>query len=159
MPDSFNISKRAYSTRSSSTTLEKKLIILRLIRSKLFNSWVTGFSDRESLFSVAIRKDSKYKSGWTILPSFAIELKDKNLPLLQELQSFSGVGKIQHVEAKGHAVYVVNSVKDLQSVILPRFSDYPFLTVKRISFLLFKDIRSLMSNKKTFNKRRVKISN
>jgi hypothetical protein len=52
------------------------------------------------------------------------------------------------IKNKGHAVYVVNSIKDLCNVIIPNFGKYPLLTVKRINFLLFKEIIFLMRDKK-----------
>jgi hypothetical protein len=98
---------------------------------------------------VSISQNNKYKTGWLIVPAFAIELKDKDISLLHRIQEyFGGVGKIQTIKNKGHAVYVVNSIKDLYNVIIPNFDKYPLLTIKRINYLLFKEIIFLMNNKK-----------
>lgn len=96
---------------------------------------------------MSISKNSKYKTGWVIIPAFAIELKDVDLPLLYRIQDYFGVGKVQMVKNKGHAVYVVNSIKDLYNVIIPHFEKYPLLTVKRVNFALFKEIVCLMKDK------------
>lgn len=48
---------------------------------------------------------------------------------------------------KGHALYVVNSIKDLCNVIIPHFDKYPLLTIKRVNFILFKEILTKMNNK------------
>lgn len=82
-----------------------------------------------------------------LYPFLAIELKERDLALLLKIQSFFGVGTIQHIKTKGHVLYVVNSVKHLHRVIIPHFSNYHLLTEKIISFLLFKDVISLMINK------------
>ena len=124
----------------------------KLIENNSYNHlnpmWVTGFSDGESSFSVSIARNSLYKTGYKFIPAFAIELKDKDLDLLQKIQCFfKGAGKIHLIKNKGHAVYVVSSIYELDSIILPHFIKYPLLTKKRISFLLFKDIVNLMSNK------------
>ena len=63
---------------------------------------MTGFSDGESSFTIAIPAYSKYKSGWTVIPFFAIELKEREKALLLKIQSFFGVGTIQHIKTKGH---------------------------------------------------------
>lgn len=110
--------------------------------------WVTGFSDGESSFSVSISRNTLYKTGYTFIPAFSIELKDKDLDLLYKIQTFfKGVGKIHKIKDKGHAVYTVSSISELEEVIVPHFVKYPLLTVKRITFLLFKDVVHLMYKK------------
>lgn len=51
---------------------------------------------------------------------------------------------------KGHAVYVVNSIKDIYNIIIPHYDKYPLLTIKRVNYLLFKEIIFffLMNDKK-----------
>lgn len=51
-------------------------------KNELNPNWVTGFSDGESSFLVSINKYNKSSTGWQIVPAFAIELKDKDIPLL-----------------------------------------------------------------------------
>ena len=110
--------------------------------------WVTGFSDGEASFSVSI-SNNLYKTKYSIGPRFSIELKDIDLDLLYKIKYFfNDVGKIYILEKKGHAVYTVTKISDLQTVIIPHFTTYPLLTVKRITFLLFKEIINLMYNKK-----------
>lgn len=110
--------------------------------------WVTGFSDGESSFSVSVARNDLYKTGYKFIPAFAIELKDKDFKLLYKIQDFfKGAGKVHLIKNKGHALYVVSSVHELESIIIPHFIKYPLLTKKRISFLLFKDIIDLMYNK------------
>ncbi len=111
--------------------------------------WITGFSDGESSFSVSISRNALYKTGFSFIPVFAIELKDKDLDLLYKIQIFfKGVGKVRLIKSKGHAVYTVSSITELKEVIIPHFIRYPLLTVKRVTFLLFRDIINLMYNKK-----------
>jgi hypothetical protein len=86
--------------------------------------------------------------GIYFMPAFAIELKDTDLDLLYKIQAFfKGVGRIHNIKGKGHAVYVVTSISDLMEVIIPHFTKYPLLTIKRITFLLFKDVVELMYKK------------
>jgi hypothetical protein len=81
-----------------------------------------------------------------VLPSFAIELKARDLPLLEKIQSFFGVGSIR--ANRNQFKYVVNSVQDIHNVIIPYFTKHPLLTSKYISFLLFQQVIALMIEKK-----------
>lgn len=117
----------------------------------LNSMWVTGFSDGEASFYVSISYNNTYKTKYRIIPNFSIELKDTDLDLLFKIKSFfKGAGRIHFIEKKGHAVYVVSKIEDLQNIIIPHFTNYPLLTVKRTTFLLFKDIVDLMYNKKHY---------
>lgn len=110
--------------------------------------WVTGFSDGDSSFSVAVLRNDLYKTGYSFIPRFSIELKNKDLDLLYKIQDFfKGAGKVHLIKNKGHAAYHVSSVHELESIIIPHFIKYPLLTRKRISFLLFKNIVNLIGKK------------
>jgi hypothetical protein len=90
--------------------------------------------------------------GYEFIPVFTIELKDKDINLLRRIQHFfKGAGKIHLIKNTNYLVYVVSSVHELESFIIPHFIKYPLLTVKRINFLLFKDIVDLMHKKNHLN--------
>jgi len=61
---------------------------------KLHPYYATGFADAESSFVIAVYKDTKYKTGWRVIPLFKIELHQRDIPLLKKIQSFYGVGII-----------------------------------------------------------------
>jgi len=86
------------------------------------------------------------KYSWDI--KSIIELKDIDISLLYIIKEYFGVGKIQIIKNKDHAVYVVNSIKDICNVIISHFDKYSLLTVKRLNFLLFKEILFLIRDKK-----------
>jgi LAGLIDADG endonuclease/Proton-conducting membrane transporter len=109
--------------------------------------FISGFCDGESTFVVSIVKKKVYSLGWYVKLRFAIALHYRDLPLLKQIQSFFGVGKITQNENSNEAAYCVESVKDLNNVIIPHFILYPFLTQKRADFQLFKLIVNLINKK------------
>lgn len=78
------------------------------------------------------------------MPTFAIELHSRDIDLLYRIKEFFGVGNVYLIENKGHALFAVNSIKDLLNVIIPHYENYPLLTIKKVNFLLFKEILDLM---------------
>lgn len=61
--------------------------------------------------------------------------------MLYKIQKFfGGIGRIHLIKNKGHAVYVVTKIYDLENIIVPHFINYPLLTIKIITFLFFKEI-------------------
>jgi len=73
--------------------------------------------------------------------------------LLKEVQSYFGVGKI-HIrmrEGRTTSIYSVQSIKDLNNIIIPHFIKYPLLTQKRIDFEFFYSIINLMNKKEHLN--------
>lgn len=121
---------------------------MKNIKNELNPMWITGFSDGESSFSVSITKSIFSKTGINFIPAFAIELKDTDTELLYKIKDFfKGAGNVYFIKNKGHGVYVVSSINELNNIIIPHFIKYPLLTVKRINLLLFKEIISLMYKK------------
>lgn len=54
-----------------------------------FNPWyLTGLIDGEGSFIVRIKKNSKYKRGWSISLVFSIYLHKNDLPLLEGIKFF-----------------------------------------------------------------------
>jgi len=52
---------------------------------------------------------------------------------------------------KPTAIYSVQSLKDLNEVIIPHFKLYPLLTQKRADFILFSSVVELMIKEKNLN--------
>lgn len=88
------------------------------------NPWVTGFADAESTFSIRISKDKSRLLGIKILPIFSIELHIRDIYVLERIKSFFNVGSVTVRERDGrkYAIYSVQSISSLISVIIPRAS-------------------------------------
>jgi hypothetical protein len=107
--------------------------------------YITGFSDGEACFHLAMGKRSKYKNGYYVNPGFSIGLHKKDIALLEKIQSyFGGIGTIRK---KGKIVqYRIFSIKDL-NILINHFDKYPLITRKRADYELFKQALELIQNK------------
>jgi hypothetical protein len=114
------------------------------------NPWfVTGFSDAESSFSISIYLDkrSKKRKIWIVKPSFQISLHSKDINLLEQLQTFFGCGLIVKKNKRCEISLRINSIQDLNNLIIPHFLIYPLLSQKAADFNLFKQIIDLILSK------------
>jgi hypothetical protein len=79
-----------------------------------------------------------------IQPEFKIELHEKDLPILENIQKyFKGKGQII---VKNKSIYRVRSIKDLE-LIINHFDKYPLISNKYADYLLFKTVFNIMSAK------------
>ena len=107
--------------------------------------YVTGFSDGEACFHLAIGKNTKYKIGYYVNPGFSIALHKKDEKLLRKIQAF--FGGIGVLKVKKYIIqFRVFSIKDLD-IILKHFNLYPLITKKLADYLLFKEAVELIKNK------------
>ena len=140
------------------------------LRSRLFSTlkfpldpnFITGFIDGEGSFVISIQKEPKNKTGWTIKPRLSISLDEKDIAILEQIQTYfkgvpSGsvgawsndaalVGNISK-ERKNVVQYRVASLRDLTNIVIPHFDKYPLITQKKADFILFKQVIELMNRK------------
>jgi len=116
--------------------------------STLNPNWVTGFCDAESSFSVRIAKNEKRFKSLRIAPIFTIELHEKDLDLLKQINAFLKVGTTIKRVKNGNpsVIYSVQSIKALKDVIIPHFNKYNLLTQKREDFRLFSLVVDMLYN-------------
>lgn len=116
---------------------------------KLHPYFITGFSDAECTFHVSITYRADYKFNWKIRALFAIGTHLEELPLLLSIQEyFKGVGYITKDVKNNEVRYTVTKIEDLINVIIPHFKSYPLLTKKKLDFILWVKIISIMADKK-----------
>ena len=88
-------------------------------------------SDGESSFHISVLKNKGHKSSFQVLPVFSIQLHIKDLYLIEKIQDFFFcVGVIIKKSKSNSVIYSVQSLKDINSVIIPHFDLYPLLTKK-----------------------------
>lgn len=115
--------------------------------SKVNPYYVSGFLDGESCFFISIRKNNKYKLGFSVQVVFKISLHKRELALLERIQStFGGIGKVSK-QSKDSIQFQVTSLEDL-AIIIEHLDKYPLITQKRADYQLFKQAFELVNCKK-----------
>ena len=114
--------------------------------------WISGFTDGEGCFSVAVIKNKTTKFGTQIFPEFVITQGEKSLSVLKEIKKFFECGNIfvnkrydNHNENLYR--YCIRSINDLNMKIIPFFDKYPLRTYKQNDFIIFKKIIKAMIRK------------
>lgn len=116
-------------------------------------TYISGFF--YASFNIAKLIHISYKLGFHVLLVLTIQLHNKYPVLLELIKLYLNVGKviIKKYKTKTKVIYTVQSIKDLANVIIPQFDKYPLLTPKQqkqADFILFKQIISLMVQRKHF---------
>jgi hypothetical protein len=110
-----------------------------------FASWLSGFSDGESTFTLRFQQQTT-KSRLSAQTHFRITLRDDDVIILQRIQSFWSCGNIHRADnsrskipnAKPTASYCVPRVSDLTRIIIPHFEKYPLQSKKQGDFLIWR---------------------
>lgn len=72
----------------------------------------------------------------------------RDIEVLNKIKDYFKVGSVQtrSNDNKTTAIYAVQSIKELTTVIIPHFIKYPLITQKQADFALFAEIVELISN-------------
>ena len=88
------------------------------------------------------------KTGFWVGLTTSVHLNEKNINILKELQDyFGGIGRIYHQANINEALFTVNSIKEIETII-SHFYKYPLKTNKSIDFTLLKQAHLLIKEKK-----------
>jgi len=101
---------------------------------------------------IRVRKNPKYRIGFVVEAYFSIALHKKDLKILQDIQSYFGVGKIRN-DVNNNVKFRVESLKDIVNEIIPHFEKYSLITQKLADYLLFRDVVNMMINKEHLSKK------
>lgn len=120
--------------------------------------WITGFVDGEGCFTVSIFKNYKAqrKLGWQVFPEFVVSQGEKSLSVLELIKNYFNCGYIiKNKRNDNHHEdmfkYCVRSLSDLETKIVPFFTQNKLLTAKRRDFIIFKEILKMMGRKDHLN--------
>jgi hypothetical protein len=105
-----------------------------------FAFWLSGFIDGEGNFQVFL--DRNY-----LRVMFRIRLHIDDISILIRIQEFLGIGRVQI--DKNSCIFVINNVKELQTVLIPLLDQYNLFTTKWLDYLDFKLIVNYLSTVNT----------
>ncbi len=110
--------------------------------------YVSGFTDGEGSFHIALYKDVRMKTGWKIIPEFHVSQRISSRSILDQLVTFFACGYVKANHRNNPKdvtyVYVVRDRDDLIETIIPFFERYPLKTEKAKDFQLFARIVRMM---------------
>ena len=115
--------------------------------------YIVGFVDGEGCFCVSISAHRTLKRQIEVRPTFEIELREDDLPILRQIRRRLGCGKIYHLtyhryaKWKPHVKLKVSRLDELQNILIPFFTRHPLRAKKRKSFKLFQRIVDLVAKK------------
>ena len=104
--------------------------------------FVTGFTDGEGCFHVAITENKELNLGWKVELLYTIGLHIKDRPLLEDVQDFFGVGYIAKYKLLSNQ-FRVSKLKDLE-VVIHHFNKLPLISQKFADYELWKKVYNLM---------------
>ena len=114
--------------------------------------WLVGFTDGEGAFTVSILKNSTSKNGWQVFPEFIITQGARSKDALYLFKDFFGCGNVylnrrhnNHNEDLYR--YCVRSIRDLQNVIIPFFTQTSLRSDKKKDFAIFCQVMAMIKNR------------
>ena len=102
--------------------------------------FVSGLTEGEGCFCIALALRSKLRTGLEVRPSFSLSLNERDLELLRDLQAFFGCGWIRESKTDRTFKYEARSVDDLLDPIIPHFERHPLRGSKATSFAAFRNV-------------------
>jgi hypothetical protein len=124
--------------------MEESSETLRSIsRSRLEAQWVVGFVDGEGCFRVEINPHPEMKTRFQVLPEFTVVQHERDVQILYALKSFFGCGVVRQ-NHDHHVAFRVRGIEHLAKRIIPFFEAHPLKTKKRVDFIKFRKVVTLM---------------
>jgi len=118
--------------------------MLKDMSNKLNPFFVTGFTEGEGSFYVAVYPRQKNKIGWEVRPSFSLSQNKRDKTLLYMLKDFFASGTIRPNRKDNTLKYEVRDLNSLKNIIIPHFDSYPLRGKKKDDFIIFRHIVFLM---------------
>lgn|ERR1700748_130813 len=118
---------------------------------KLHPWYVTGFTDSEGSFSCYIQRTSNLKDKITVSLEYKVTQKTHSDSVLHEIQNYFSAGSVVIDNRKTDTKkYHLTNLELILKKLIPHFEAYPCLTSKNLNFKDFKQIATMLSQKKHF---------
>lgn len=107
--------------------------------------WIAGFTQSDGSFVVSFQ-NSKIGIPVRPRPVFNITQSIEELDMFIALQEYLGVGKVY--KNRNNVTFVVTSIKEIVTVILPLFDNHSLRGSKLITYNIFKQVSLMIKDKK-----------
>lgn len=94
-----------------------------------------------------IQPNTNYKTNWRVKAIFTILLHIKDIVLLENIKNTLGVGKIRIRNSIKKVEFVIESFKELQTII-DHFYNYPLVSCKHSDYFFFKQCYEIIKQDK-----------
>jgi hypothetical protein len=113
--------------------------------------WFYGFTSAEGSFQIFIIKSKTTKIGFQVLLRFSVGQQARYENLVKSFIDFMGCGIVQNKFNKKYNSdffeFKVDKFADIDTKIIPFFSNYPIVGIKYLDFLDFCKVAKLMKEK------------
>ena len=119
---------------------------------KLPPDYVSGFIDGEGSFFIVISKHPQKRLGIDARLTFAVEVRDDDIEILESIRETLGCGIIYRLDYKRYgwfpqALLKVSSIGEIRNKLIPFFVEHPLRAKKRLSFKLFCQAAEIFAQK------------
>lgn len=105
--------------------------------------YLAGFADGEGSFVVSLRKKADHAKVWQITTTFNVSQKERHI--LAYFKRYLRCGRLQERD-DGVAYFVVENRRALWENVIPFFTQFPFLSMrKQRNFKIFKEVVALLN--------------
>lgn len=113
---------------------------------KFTPDWLSGFTQSDGSFVVSFQNQRIGILPIRPIPIFNITQSIIELELFMELQKYLGVGRVY--KNRNNITYVVKSIDEIVTVILPLFDKHPVRGSKLLAYNIFKEVALMVKEKK-----------
>ncbi len=107
--------------------------------------WLTGFTDAEGCFFIALKKSRQSKLGETVWLRFILTQHVRDKHLLQSLISTLNCGR--YIQKSGCGEFIVEKFSDVYTKIIPIFDEFKLHGIKSDNFEDFKKVALMIKDK------------
>lgn len=108
-------------------------------------NWLVGFTSGEGCFTVGVHPSAHHKEGYQARLRFQITQQDRDQELMESIVKYLNCGIISH--RKGVVDFHVHKFSQITEKIIPFFTKYPVLGVKKENFDDFCKVAELIKVK------------
>nr|WUR10594.1 LAGLIDADG endonuclease [Elmerina hispida] len=111
--------------------------------------WLVGFSEGDGSFFVGLTKSALYKAGYQVSLRFLISQHNRDISLMVNIAKYLNCGTVVVRKGRNQDVeFRVNSFSDIESIIVPFFTNYTLQGTKKLDFYDFLKVVDAVKNKK-----------